>query len=104
MTASTPREPVEDQIPRLRCSLPAADPDTVFDAVGQALALHEKSEEVPAGSQPFYLHQSPKERVSTVDQPFDGITFSVISSVPAPVRNEGTVARKPFLFRSEERR
>ena len=98
MTASTPRQPVEHQIPRLRSSLPAADPDTFFDAVGQALALHEQSEETPAGTQPFYLHQFPEERVSTVDQPFDGITFSVISSVPAAVRNDGTVRRKPFVF------
>jgi len=66
--------------------------------VGKALALHLKTEETPAGAQPFYLHQFPKERVGTVDAPFDGITFKVLSSVPAPTRNDGTVSRRPFTF------
>ena len=95
---STSPATVGEQIPRLRSSLPAADPDTFFEAVRQALDLHMKSESVPAGAEPFYLHQFPKERVSTVDKPFDGITFSVVSSVPAATRNDGTISRRPFYF------
>ena len=88
----------DHQIPRLRSSLPAVDPDGFFAAVGKALTLHLTVEDAPAGSQPFYLHQFPKERVGKVDQPFDGFTFKVLSSLPAQVRNDGTVSRKGTYF------
>lgn len=89
-------------LPSLRSSRPAVDPEGFFDIVGQALQLHLKSEEVPDGALPFYLHSVPKERISQVDQPFDGITFKVISSVPAPVKNDGSVSRKPITFNAPD--
>lgn len=53
---------------------------------------------LPTADRPFYSHSFPKERLTQVDKPFDGITFSVLSSAPAPVQNDGTVSRKPFTF------
>lgn len=102
-TANT-RLPVgaEQQIPRLRSARPAVDPDGFFAAVGDALDLYMQEETVPAGAVPFYEHSFPKERLSKVDTPFDGITFRVLSSVPASRRNDGTTARKPFTFEEKD--
>lgn len=85
-------------IPRLRSSRPAIDPEGFFDAVGLALNLYLQSTQVPDGAVPFYTHSFPKERLTSVDSPFDGITFKVISSVPAERLNDGTVSRKPVTF------
>lgn len=89
-------------IPRLRSTQPAADPESFFNAVKQALDLFLTSNQTPSGSIPFYLHQFPQERVTLVDQPFDGITFKVISSVPAEVRTDGTISRKPYQFEEDD--
>lgn len=88
-------------IPRLRSARPAVDPEGFFDVVGQALQLHIAADEVPAGTSPFYQHAFPKDRLGKTDQPFDGITFKVLSSVPAQVSNDGTVRRNAFTFESE---
>jgi hypothetical protein len=92
----------QQPLPRLRSTRAAVDSEQFFDAVGQALQLHLKSQEVPDGAIPFYLHAVPKERVSQVDQPFDGITYKVVSSVPYPRSNDGTVSRKPFTFEAPD--
>jgi hypothetical protein len=86
------------QIPRLRSSRPAIDSDGFFDAVGQAIQLHINTTAPPDGASPFYVHEFPKERLSKTDAAFDGVTFRVLSSVPAASRNDGTIPRKPYEF------
>lgn len=95
---SAPLQRANPQIPRLRSHLPAADSDTFFDAVGEAMTQHLEAEKAPDGTSPFYVHSFPQERLTKTDEPFDGVTFRVVSSVPAPVRNDGTVSRKPFYI------
>jgi hypothetical protein len=84
--------------PRLRSSKPASDPDQFCEHVGQALQIYLKSKEVPDNADPFYVRAFPKERLTKVDTPFDGITYKILSSVPAQTRNDGTISRKPYSF------
>lgn len=85
------------RIAPLRSSHPAVDVDGFFDVVSQALQLHIQSEQTPGGTAPFFVRAFPKERLSKVDQPFDGFTFRVLSSIMAPTDNAGTrTPRKPM--------
>lgn len=89
--------PPELLIPRLRSSLRAVDVDGFFVVAGEALDLERKTAEIPAGADPFYVHNFPKERLAESDKPFDGITWRVLSSAMAPTDNAGSrIPRKPF--------
>lgn len=90
--------PPELLIPRLRSSLPAVDVDGFFKAVEEALQLQIKTTPPPDGAHPFYVHSFPKERLGKTGEPFDGITWRVVSSGMAPTDNAGSrIPRKPIL-------
>jgi hypothetical protein len=93
--------PPELLIPRLRSSLKAVDVDGFFVIVGEALEMQLQAQggEVPDGAVPFYVHSFPKERFAKEGQPFDGITWKVLSSTMAPMDNAGgRIPRKPTWF------
>lgn len=100
MGAIQPRNP--RQIPRLRSAQPAVSPDEFFGIVKEGLDLYSASIQAPDNSAPIYIHSFPKKRITKVDQPFDVITFKVLSCVPAPVSNDGTVSRKPTTFETKD--
>jgi hypothetical protein len=77
------------------------DVDGFFAVAGEALQLELKVSEVPDGADPFYVHTFPKERLGKEGQPFDGITWKVLSSGMAPTDNAGNrIPRKPTTFNS----
>jgi hypothetical protein len=92
------KTPPELLIPRLRSSLRAVGVDGFFKMAEEALALELETSEVPDGAHPFYMHSFPKERLGKTGQPFDGITWRVVSSAMAPTDNAGSrIPRKPIL-------
>jgi len=90
--------PRELTLPRLRSSLRAVDVDGFFPLVAEALALEMTiSDEVPDGAHPVFVHTFPKERLAKEGQPFDVITWKVLSSAMAPTDNAGSrIPRKPM--------
>jgi len=84
-------------LPRLRSSLRAVDVDGFFRVVAEALALEMSISEVPDGAHPVFVHTFPKERLAKEGQPFDVITWKVLSSGMAPTDNAGSrIPRKPM--------
>src|SRR3569833_3717190 len=96
-TVSTPTVPPALLIPRLRSSLRAVDVDGFFRLVAQALKLELQISQTPDGSHPVFVHAFPKERLAKEGQPFDVITWKVLSSAMAPMDNAGSrITRKPM--------
>lgn len=85
--------------PPTRSTRPAADIDGFFTAVNEALKLHLKTVAWPTGTYPTLIHAFPRERLAKVDDPFDVITFSVLSAEMAPTSNDGSrVPRGPIIL------
>jgi len=81
--------------PPIRSTLPAVDIPGFFDAVEAALQIHIKSYGTPEGTTPKFEHEFPRERMTKTDDPFDVITFRVVSSSMAPTMNDGSAPRTP---------
>jgi hypothetical protein len=91
--------PTQLLLPRLRSTLKAIDVDCFFDSVGEILQLQLEVQggEAPDGAVPFYVHSFPKERLARTGDPFDGITWGVLSSTMASMDNAGgRISRKPM--------
>jgi hypothetical protein len=85
--------------PKLRSSLPAVDIGGFFSAVNDALKLHVNSQKWPAGTNPTFVHEFPKERLATLTDPFDVITFAVGGAELAASSNDGSRVPRGPVFR-----
>ena len=66
--------------PRLRSSLPAADPEDLFIAVSQAMALQIAADKIIISEQPVLVEDYPKDRLGSFDHTYDVILFNILSS------------------------
>lgn len=80
-------------VPRSKSVLSAVDIPGFFDAVDRALQVFMKTEPVPSGTKPQFVHAFPRERLTQEDDPFDIITFRVVQAGMAPTTNEGNIPR-----------
>lgn len=82
-------------VPPLRSTQPAADIQGFFKIVGEALNLHIKTEGPPDGNVPVYVEDFPKERLDKPDDPFYVITFAVDGCEMSSTSNDAD--RRPRL-------
>ena len=88
-------------LPLSRTPLPAVDIGGFFHMLQGALALYIQTEGQPENTNPEFIEEFPRERLTKQDETFDIITFRVKSAVPASNTNSGGAPKRPALRESK---